>query len=75
MLSGEIHKVSIYEMDRHYREFMNDTISTQDAPFFRVTTDHKKSPYLILEISSVRIIVYHGFDHALLKEMLEIIQC
>lgn len=71
----ETHGVSIYEMDRHYREFMKDTISTQEAPCFEVTTDRRKSPYLILDVNSVRIKVYHGFDHALLKEVLEVIQC
>lgn len=68
--------VSIYEMDLHYKEFLkNRRVLDQEFTCVEITGSERKSPYLILDVNSVRIKVNQGFDHSLLREILEVIKC
>lgn len=68
--------VSIYEMDLHYKEYLkNKKAIDQEIACVEITASERKSPYLILDVNNVRIKVNHGFDHSLLKEVLEVIKC
>lgn len=71
----KMHDVTIYEMDLHYKEYIKDKMSNNQTSCIEITVPSKKSSYLILDVDGIRIKINHGFDHSLLKEIIEVIKC
>lgn len=68
----EMHGVSVYEMNLHYKQIMRERSS--DVSCIDISRSAQKSTYLILDLDGIRIKLNKNFDHDLLREIIEVIR-
>lgn len=69
----EMHGVSVYEMNLHYKQIMRER-SSDHVSCVDISRSAQKSSYLILDLDGIRIKLNKNFDHELLRETIEVLR-
>ena len=69
----EMHGVSVYEMNLHYKQVMQER-SSDHVSCIDISKSAQQSNYLILDLDGIRIKLNRNFDHDLLREIIQILR-